>query len=742
MDIKTLLHNLHEEVSCSVCMNTFTDPKTLPCLHVFCLHCLNGILRTSGRHDIITCPECRKESEVPRSGNLNDLPTNFRTNSLLDVLAIKECNTTGVKCGNCDQKSSQSFYCFQCCAFWCEANCISLHNGMKANKEHRVLALRDFKDEDYENVLKRPVFCRNRGHENKELEFFCKDCSVAICYSCVATIHDGHPKILLEEAANERKLQAKSVIEHHKKIAQENRLKIAQLDSDCVKIQEHVANVKSNVQQFADNMIAVIEAQKQEIFDEVENQAKESIQRLEIQKSEIENQVKMTEAGIEQTEALLKRNISAEIIQPNKILDETFQGQVDPVYPPVDNQSILQLDFVRNQKLFDCAWTGKIGFVKMVLTCPSQSSASGKGISEAIIGLEANFILTTKNAKGEQCYEKRDYVSVGHDCATEVRVQDNKDGSYKISYFAKETGKCRLSVKVNGEHIRDSPFAVHVKPRQFRPVLSFGQQGSAAGEFNNPWGVAVNERNEILLTCRDNHRFQVFSSDGTYLRSFGKMGDKQGEFNSPSGIAFDYNTENVIIADSGNHRVQLFSGQGEYLSQFGAKGNLDHQLNRPLGLSLHSDGSLIVADRDNKQIKKFSRTGQFIRKIDKEGFFNLPFHCVEHDGYLVVSDCYEHCIKVFDKSGTFLYKFGKQGTGDGKFNEPQGLSINKAGHLMVCDSQNHRIQVFELSGKFVTKFGARGNKIGRFNVPVSTAVLGDGRIVVTDFCNHRIQIFE
>ena len=723
-------------------MNTFTDPKTLPCLHVFCLHCLNGILKTSGRHDIITCPECRKESEVPRSGNLNDLPTNFRVNSLLDVLAIKECNTTGVKCGNCDKKSSQSFYCFQCCAFWCEASCISLHNGIKANKEHRVLALKDFKDEDYENVLKRPVFCRKPGHEKKELEFFCKICEVPICNACALTYHDSHAKILLEEAANERKLQAKSVIERHKKIAQENRLKIAQLDSDCVKIEEHVANVKRNVQQFADNMIAIIEAQKQEIFDEVENQAKESIQRLEIQKSEIENQVKMTEAGIEQTEALLKRNISAEIIQTNKILDETFQGQVDPVYLPVDNQSVLEFDFVRNQKLFDGAWTDKIGYVKMFPTCSSQSSASGKGISVAIIGLEANFLLTTKNVKGEQSYEKRDYVSVGHDCATEVRVQDNKDGSYKISYFAKGTEKCRLSVKVNGEYVRGSPFAVEVKPRQFRPVLSFGQHGPAAGEFNNPWGVAVNERDEIAVTESGNHRVQVFSSNGTYLRSFGTKGDKQGELNWPAGIAFDNNAGNVVIADCYNNRVQQFSGQGEYLTQFAEKGDLDHQLKRPLGLSLHSDGSLIVADLGNKQIKIFSRTGQFIRKIDKEGFFNLPCHCVEHDGYLVVSDCYEHCIIVFDKSGTFLYKFGKQGTGDGEFNKPEGLSINKAGHLCVCDAGNHRIQVFELSGKFVTKFGTKGEKIGEFNVPISTAVLGDGRIVVTDYGNHRIQIFE
>ena len=55
MDIKTLLDNLHEEVSCSVCMCKFTDPKQLPCLHSFCLQCLNGIQRTSANPNVIDC---------------------------------------------------------------------------------------------------------------------------------------------------------------------------------------------------------------------------------------------------------------------------------------------------------------------------------------------------------------------------------------------------------------------------------------------------------------------------------------------------------------------------------------------------------------------------------------------------------------------------------------------------------------------------------------------------------------
>ncbi|KAL9982215.1 hypothetical protein ACROYT_G011028 [Oculina patagonica] len=755
MDVKTLLNNLHEEVSCSVCMNTFTDPKQLPCLHSFCLHCLQGILRTSGRHDIILCPECRRECKVPGSGNLNELPTNFRINSLLDVLAIKECDTTAVRCGNCDKKSSQSFYCFQCSSFWCESDCISLHNGIKANKGHHVLALKDFQDEDFEKVLKRPVFCGNRGHENKELEFFCKGCAVAICHSCVATVHDGHAKILLEEAANERKTQAKSVIEYHKQKAQEKINEIARLDLSCAEIQAQVANVKRSAQQFAENMIATIEAQKQEIFNEVENRARESIQQLGTQKSGIEHQLKMTEAEIEQTEAVLKRNVSAEIMQPNKFLDKTFQpeeavGQDDQAYLPCVNESIPEFKFIKNEKLFNNVMAEKIGFVKQfpTKTRPSQSRAEGKGIIDVTVGLEARFVLTTGNAEGEQCYDERDRVAVeiknqqGHDCATKARVEDSKDGTYNISYFAKEKGKCSVSVKVNEEHVPGSPFAVKVKARQFRPVLSFGEEGSAVGMLSEPFGVAVNNNNDIAVADSNNNRVQVFSSEGIFLRTFGTKGDKQGEFDYPLGIAFDNDSGNIIVADKANGRVQLFSGQGEYLNQFGSEGSLDQQLTGPVGLTLHSNGNFLVVDPGNKQIKAFSHTGQFLDKIGKKESFTFPVHCIEHDEYLIVSDAEEHCIKFFDGEGNFLYKFGNKGDGNGEFNGPGFLSVNKAGHLMVCDSGNNRVQVFELSGKFITKFGTEGSELGEFSCPISSAVLGDGRIVVSDSGNNCIKIFE
>ena len=716
-------------------MSKYTDPKQLPCLHSFCLHCLNGIQRTSGRRDKIACPECRQEFKVPDNGNLAALPTNFRINSLLDVLAIKECNTTGVKCGNCDNRSKESHYCFRCCAFWC-GECITFHNGMKANKDHYALALEDFQDHDFENILKQPTFCVIPDHEKREIELFCNICEVAICNSCALTNHDGHEKIPLKQAANERKLRVKSAIESQRKRAQTERSNITKLDGSLSEVQEQAARVKRNVEEFADRIHAAIEAKKLEIFDDVERRTKESLQEIGKQKEEFEKQARRHESEIEDTETLLKRSTSAQLMQPNELFDKILKEEKNQEDgSDRDDCPFQKFDFVENHELFKLVSDRQIGSLK---EGEPPSIADGKGISEAVVGLEAQLVVTTRDKKCRQYYDNNDCVTLEirnrqeDNCAADVQVLDNKDGTYTIKYFAKESGTCSASVKVNGEHIRGSPFEVQVEPRQFRPVLSFGEQ-----ILKDPWGVAVNEHDEIAVSDVGNHKIHLFKSFGTHIKSFGAQ---HAELDWPSGTA--YIGDNIIVAEQSKHRVQVLSRQGEYLRHFGGEGSLDHQLSHPTGLSINSDGNIIVADKGNKLIKIFSADGKFLHKLGTERSFTKPFHCIQHDNYLIVSDSGDHSVKFFDRKGNFLYKFGMKGNADGEFESPHCLSMDKAGHLLVCDEQNHRIQVFDLSGKFVAKFGTKGSGVGEFDGPVSAAVLSDGKIVVSDYRNSRIQIFE
>ena len=742
MDLTTLFYNLREEVSCSVCSDLFTDPKHLSCLHSFCLKCLQQWYETCGGGESIKCPKCQTFSRVPANGELKDLPTSFYLNGLIDVLAIKECKKTQVKCGNCDKKRSEVSYCFQCSIFYCD-QCVAAHNILRRNREHRVLAIKDFQDKDFEDVLKQPVFCSREDHQEEELKYYCQECETTLCQTCFALDHGGHALKLIKQVAETQKLEIKTVIEMHRKKLEAKMKEVTQLDEDYAKVIQQNKIVKRDAQRFADNLIKSIQAKLQNIITTVKNQTKKSLDSLTAKRSEIQHQINIIESSLEEADKLLKRSTTAEIVQLKKSLPTIFQGvdKIEPfVYHPSSQEALV---FVENQKMYDIVKIEEIGSVltEANRTKPIESLVEGEGLNGGTVARKAQLNLITRNVEKKQWYDEWNRVSVEikdeheRECVTEVRIDDNKDGIYNISYYPSVQGTFKLLVKVNGEHIGGSPFTVTVKPFHVQPVNSFGHLGSGDRVFQVPLGVAVNDRDEIVVADQFNHRVQVFDSNGAFLRSFGHQGENDGEFQYPFGIAIDKDRK-IFVADTKNHRIQILSWEGRHLGSFGGRGNLDSQLHHPWGLSLHSNGNVIVADSGNKLIKIFTPDGRFVMKIGGQGSLKDPVHCVQCGEYFIVSDSSEHCIKVFKREGHFQFKFGKKGEGDGEFDCPQFLSVTQSKHLLVCDRNNNRIQVFTVDGTFVHKFGLK-----ELSRPFSSAVLSNGQIVVSDIGKNRIQIF-
>ena len=619
---------------------------------------------------------------------------------------------------------------------------------MRDKKEHRVLAVKEFQDRDYEDVLKRPVFCSRQGHQKEELKLFCKECETAVCQTCVMLDHNVHKLTLIEEEAANQRLEIKTVIETQRHNLDEKMNVVAKLDEDYAKVIQQNENLKGDVQRFADGLIKSIQAKMQNAIDAMENQTKKSLESLTAKRGEIQRQIKIIESSLEEADKLLKRSTTAEVVQLKKTLETIFEG-VNEREPIVhDSRSLQSFVFVENQKMHDIVNSEDIGFLEgpAYRTKARESLAEGEGLKEGTVGRKAQFNLITRNAERKQGYDKRDRVTVEikdeqeQECVTEVRIDDNKDGTYNVMYYPRKQGTLKIFVRVNGEDICGNPCTVTIKPFHVKPVLSFGKEGSGDGMFENPFGVAVTDRDEIMVADSKNHRVQVFDSNGTFLRSFGHEGNNAGELKIPTGIATDKD-RNIFVAEYGTHRVQIFSWEGRRLGSFGGPGSLDSQLDKPRGLSLDSAGNVIVADTGNKLIKIFTPDGRFVMKIGGQGSLTYPVHCVQCGEYFIVSDSSEHCIKVFNREGHFQYKMGKKGLGDGEFNCPWFLSVTQSKHLLVCDRENHRIQVFELDGKFVGKFGTNGSKLGEFNDPFSVAVLSNDQIVVSDYKDNQIRIF-
>lgn len=115
---------------------------------------------------------------------------------------------------------------------------------------------------------------------------------------------------------------------------------------------------------------------------------------------------------------------------------------------------------------------------------------------------------------------------------------------------------------------------------------------------------------------------------------------------------------------------------------------------------------------------------------------------VDENGLIYVSDYQLHRIQVFKADGSFVRKWGTQGSGVNQFENPRGLDIGPDGNLYVCDWGNHRICVYQPDGTFVRSWGSLGTGDGQFNNPIRISIDGGGSVFVSDYENNRVQVFN
>ncbi|XP_034034179.1 tripartite motif-containing protein 3b isoform X1 [Thalassophryne amazonica] len=148
----------------------------------------------------------------------------------------------------------------------------------------------------------------------------------------------------------------------------------------------------------------------------------------------------------------------------------------------------------------------------------------------------------------------------------------------------------KLVTKFGGRGTSDRQFAEKLSP-------NFNKSGSVF----SPHFVAVNNKNEIIVTDFHNHSVKVYSADGEFMFKFGSHGEGNGQFNAPTGVAVDANG-NIIVADWGNSRIQVFDSTGSFLSYINTSAD---PLYGPQGLALTSEGHVAVADSGNHCFKVY-----------------------------------------------------------------------------------------------------------------------------------------
>ena len=633
MDVQQLFKNLKKEAECPLCSETVKEPKTLPCLHSFCLNCLDkhaGHARRR-RKEKLKCPVCPTEFNVPKGDTFSDFPTSFHLNRLVDVLAINDSDADMQTCSSCDDSSAVTSYCFVCQSFLCAA-CFDAHQRLRATRGHRSILFEKLQAQDVEELMHRPAMCTQKYHQNEALEYYCQGCKVCVCVKCGLVNHNGHALVDIEGAAGECRNQITEVVGKAKAQVSVLERRVSRQTEFMNKSIAQMYDAQAKVSETVDELVRILRehevAMKTKLRQLVETQQRNHKGQLEVFQSAI-SQLKNC---IEQGEGIVQRNFPVEILQT----EQSIIGRAKELLN-VSEIKIYQLSvvkFVPNTETLNTIKLNGSGQIYAIGTDASLTSHVAYSIAQC--RKTGNIAVADYDNKKVLLYDSmlnylRTVVDFGPDrrprclaftnffLASNVIVihEDTLPQSKfpvfshlsKISVFTPRgyfvmgigaeflTNPCSVSVKNDGQIIVCDSGDRSVKllsPDGTKLLKSF----KAKDADTSPW-FAVHDQKRYFVSYRIGQSVKVFDEDGVYLHDIGK-------FDAPAGLAID-KFSNLIVCDSDAKSVQVFTLNGEFVTSLPA----GKYLECPCSVVVSNNGDVLLTDLTTGLIFTFHRESKY-----------------------------------------------------------------------------------------------------------------------------------
>ena len=732
--MESLLKNLKEHVTCSICLDTYTEPKTIACLHTFCCECLKKHALTSETGGKFRCPECNAEIAVPETNRFDKLPTSFHHNSLLGLLAVKQ-NGDGseISCGLCKKSSVEITYCFDCEKLMC-SDCKNAHEVFRSAgfQGHKVTPVKQFQAQDYEAMLKRQAFCSEQYHEREPTRFFCTECQTCVCQICIATNHKTHDVESLEKAAAGEKANILARAELIKQKCNVCSDAIHDIEEKEAKLETNIASAKREVSQAADQMVAKVRERERENITALENTRVVRAEKFNSAKKQIQSLAKQLDQAVEFTNNLVQRSSSSDVMQSKKTLDQRFEDLDNTQIPALTVSSFVEFAQTCTPENFS------MGFVKTGKVDVHRSTV--EGITQDFqAGLEGELVIHPRiheeeEVAGVECKFNVDVLMEPVEKVSSLIVCDQEDGHIPVKFTPKVPGRFKIFVKINGEELATSPFTGQVKERLIQVVGALDLKGEILVE---PRGISVNSKGLMAVADAERHCILIYDKEGNYVRKLGCHGNNAGQFNSPIYVTFINDDEIVVVEEFNNRIQQLNVHTGNINKTFGKKGTGNGEFANPASLCVDGEGHFVVAEFNNHRVQVLSQNSDPVFKFGDSGpeKLNHPVECIYYQNSFIVSDRDNNCLKVFDRKGKFLYKIG----GEGQLKRPWGLCIEKCDNhqnLLVCNSINGRVDQFTMEGYFT------GKTVGNLQKPTTITTTPDGRILVCDLTAKKIYVLK
>ncbi len=658
---------LESEVTCPLCLEVFVEPKRLPCDHVYCRACLQGLaLRSTNK--AISCPECRRDEPIPDDSSVAHFTTPYQINRLIEIYQgiLKSSGEAATlpQTATCSTHNSQplDLYCETCEKLVC-THCVIL-SCTKKNHNHGFI---DEMVKQYKSDLDRKLQPAKSLHSN-----------IATALEAISTSERE-----LLGAKEARLLEIQTSFDALVEILQKEKLYFMKIFEKSFQEQESLFSAKKReLSESLNNLESVLQSTESSLHSQQSKTA--FLSGIDDVKNEIEQSVKAaSEASFslhperlpEMEYELLKLEELRELCHTKNFVymkSDPLKCHIDrsvdindiPIHQPSTvtlrlnssnvNKGIFGIFNITAQFLSTLDDSSQTVTVKKMtsemysLTFePHQNGRHELQIKyldsvTCRIPICIPGMLFSKRVNGAaaiKCY-KGNLFTRGEDLGIAILDPSSLNIEKVISTLG--IGMGELLIDSPHIYVTDSVNCSVIKMDMNGSVVaSTGSQGSSPGQFNCPNGIRISKENEIFVCDSDNHRIQVFDKDMNFIRILGRYGDDKGCFNWPADLDFDEDG-NIYVADIENHCIQVLTPAGEHICYIGEPGGLY----RPCSPAIHR-GFIYVTDTGNQCISVFKTTGEFVTTFGEGKLVDVEGIAIDDDGFVYVTDSRSHVKKFY-----------------------------------------------------------------------------------------------
>ena len=633
----TALEKLADQLTCSVCLEEYTRPRVLPCLHVFCEACLQRLVVGGANRLSSRCPNCRQVAQLPGEG-VTTLPSAFYIQHLFEVKDTLEKvkDPSKVQCEKCGEGQAQGF-CRDCGQFICQL-CLTMHRKWKEFQGHEISSLDEVEATASKMVPPKKVTVMCPKHPTEPIKIYCETCGELICRDCTVKAHRDHNYDLVPDAYPKHRDAIIASLEPIKQqLASVDKI-VSELDRRSKSMDKEGKKAKREVDAEFNKLHAILDARRKELHCEINKKVHQASKELAAQRDQHELTQAQLSSCVEFVEGSLQSGTQEEVLSMRRQVMERMRHMVqnfDPKQLQLGPEQVLSV--ICGDLSPACQTHGEVHFVQF----------QGTHV-KTISGMKRPRHITFA-ATGEMVVCERD------------------------------------------------AHCVSVYDRSYRHLRSFGNTGPEEKKLSNPLGVAISSDNTVFVAA--NHCVKKFTLEGQFIASVGTEGSGRLQFNWPGAIACSAINKKVYVCDTANHRVVILNLDLTFHASFGSRGSNPGQFSCPAGISVDINGNVAVADRNNKRIQIFDASGQFLSAITHtmsaqqlQGPVSVS---VEQDNSVYVLEQDSYRISIFSHTGKYITSFSKKEDKDGGFGLAYCVAVSDQGLIYVSDTDSNRIQVFK-----------------------------------------------